>query len=185
MSMGCGFDGDLLADRAAGRLDPRRAREVDAHVATCGECRRSIEVIHAVRASTIQVPEGLEARIQEAVRSAAGADALPESDSPAVGHEPRSPHSLRRRFGWSRSRAWALPVAAAAALAVLWLGLGQDRALTPGDGGGVEAAVEAMEAAEYEPYGAWPASDGVVAGDLVLSDLSVEELELLLEELES
>ena len=79
------------------------------------------------------------------------------------------------RRSWRDWRAWTLPLAAAAALAV-WLGANE--LLAPDS-----AAPAVVDVAEYEPYGAWPASDGIVAGDLVLSELSVEELEALLEEM--
>ena len=78
-----------------------------------------------------------------------------------------------------RWRPWALPVAAAAALA-LWLGANATFDTdTPGAGSGVEVV------AEYDPFGAWPGTDGEVAGAPVLSDLSMEQLEALLEEMES
>ena len=71
-----------------------------------------------------------------------------------------------------------LPVAAVAALA-LWIGAAEILSPEPGSGTGSAVTME------YDPYGAWPGSSGVVAGEVVLSELSVEELEALLEELDS
>jgi hypothetical protein len=48
---------------------------------------------------------------------------------------------------------------------------------------GVESTVAALD--EYEPFGAWPADGLIVAGDPLLSELSVEELEALLREMGS
>lgn len=179
MTMDCGFNEDALPDHVAGRLEPHRAREVAAHLAGCEDCRRSVELIRAVRASTVRVPEGLESRIQEAVRWAGGVEAG-SSDHGTSSRVVDGPAG-RRSFGWSSSRSWALALAAAAVLAVLWLGVGREGGLTPWSDPGADVAAEP---ADYEPYGSWPASDGVVAGELVLSDLSVEELEHLLEGME-
>ena len=88
-----------------------------------------------------------------------------------------------RSHRWAPAR-WAPAQAAAAVLAVLWMGVRSVGDPAPAPGPEVEAAQAAVEA-EYAPYGAWPASGEVVAGEVVLSELSVEELESLLEELES
>jgi hypothetical protein len=54
---------------------------------------------------------------------------------------------------------------------------GTDRAAAP------ESALAAV--GDFDPYGAWPAGGPVVAGAAALSELSEEELERLLEEMES
>ncbi len=168
MNTGCEFYADALVELADGRLEPDRVERVEAHLADCGDCRAALDVIQAVRRSPAPVTEGLEARIRSAVRGEG--TSAEERAAPTIGVE--------RRGGAPRWRPWALPLAAAAAVAI-WLG--GSAILGPGDGTGAGAG-EAV--ADYEPYGAWPASDGVVAGDLVLSDLTVEELETLLEEME-
>lgn len=159
MNVGCDFHGDALADLELGRLSVERAREVEDHLAACQECRASLPTIQAVRANAVQVPEGLESRIRDAVGRSSG----------------RVPSRVP-------SRSWAALLAAAAALAVVWLGVGRDPGIAPEavPDTGAEAMVEG-----HQPYGSFPAWDGVVAGDPVLSDLSVEELERLLEEMES
>lgn len=172
MSTGCEFYADALVELAAGSLEEARVERVEAHLATCESCRRSLEVIRAVRRAPAPVPEALEARLQGAVRGVAVAR---PARAPGAGSGIRPSWESPWR-GW---RPWALPAAAAAALA-LWIGAGTWLGVdSPAPGGDPEVAVE------YEPYGAWPGSNGEVAGELVLSELSVEELEALLEEMQS
>ncbi len=167
MNTGCEFFSDALVALAAGTLEPERAERVEAHLATCDDCRSALAVIRAVRRAPAPVPEGLEARLREAVR-----DDGPAASAPGI-------RLVRRSNPWRNWRPWALPAAVAAAVA-LWLGGGEVLAPEAPTGEGTEMAE--LEA-EY-PYGAWPGSNGVVAGDVVLSELSVEELETLLEEMD-
>lgn len=172
MSTGCEFYADALVQLARGGLEPERTDRVEAHLAECEVCRGDLAVIRAVESALAPAPEGLESRIREAVRRGASHNA-PMVDAPPslIGRRPARP-------GWQR--AWALPMAAAAALA-LWLGAAEllSPAAEPG------ASDVGVDAVEYDLYGAWPGSTGVVAGEVVLSELSVEELEALLEELDS
>lgn len=170
MNTGCEFYADALVDLARGALEAERAERVEAHVATCEECREALDAIRAVQNARVAVPEGLEARIQAAVRGRGGATIRERT---SVRLKPRRP--------WRGWRPWALPLAAAAVLAV-WFGASE--LLSPV--GGPEESGAGTEVAEagYDPYGTWPASDGVVAGSVVLSELSLEELEALLEEMQ-
>ncbi len=171
MSTGCEFYTDALVELARGDLEPERVDRVEAHLAECRDCRETLEAIRLVQGAPAPMPEDLETRIREAVRG----DATERSvrvEAPTIRLAPR-----RRWSGW---RAWSLPLAAAAAL-VIWLGA--ENILAPGNGTSEPTTTEAA-VAEYDPYGAWPASDGVVAGDMVLSELSVDELEALLEEMQ-
>ena len=161
MSTGCEFYGDALVELARGELEPERRARVERHLEVCRDCRDGLAVVRAVLGAQAPVPHGLEARVRAAVSAP----------------EPRLAPATRTR-SWGGWRVWGLPLAAAAALAV-WLG---GELLDPGVTG--EPAGTEGAAATYDPYGAWPASDGLVAGEVVLSDLSVEELEALLEELE-
>lgn len=168
MSTGCEFYEDALVDLAEGRLEAARVKRVESHLETCAECREALTVIRAVGAAPAPMPDGLEARIQAALQ-----------DTPATERAPdRPPARMGSTSRWSGWQSWALPVAAAAAVA-LWIGGSQLMAPGPESGTATD-----MTAAEYDPYGAWPASDGEVAGDLVLSELSLEELEALLEEMQ-
>lgn len=165
MSTGCEFYADALVELARGDLERGRAERVEGHLAGCEACRDALAVIRAVRAVPAPVPEGLAVRIRDTIRDG-GAEATP---APVRTTRARSPR------GW---RPWVLPVAAVAALA-LWIGAAEILTPEPGSGTGSEVTME------YDPYGAWPGSNGEVAGELVLSELSVEELEALLEEMQS
>lgn len=168
MSTGCEFYADALAEHAAGRLDRERAARVDAHLASCSDCRQALDVVRALRAAPLEIPKDLEARIRSAVDPVMAPSRRPErfrQAAPARGS----------RWSW---RPWALPVAAAAGLAAAWLGIGQ---LASPEG---RPDTDVELSAEYDPYGAWPGSDGVLAGEPVLSELTEEELEALLEEME-
>jgi anti-sigma factor RsiW len=166
MNTGCEFYANALVDRAAGRLETERGEWLDGHLADCADCAASLRALEALKGAPLEVPAGLEARVRAAVRHASA-----PSPAAEVG--------IRAAAGASW-RAWALPLAAAAALAGIWLGVGGPDA---GVGNGTEVAAFAMD--DTDPYGAWPADGLIVAGDPVLSELSVEELEQLLEELES
>jgi anti-sigma factor RsiW len=170
MTTGCEFYADALVERATGVLEPGRAARLDEHLNDCPECAAGLRVVMALKASPLEVPAGLEDRIRSAVRAAA----RPAAPAPSV---ERSSVDRRRVGRW---RPWALPLAAAATLVAVWVGIG-----APGVGreDAVQPAVVVFE--EYEPYGAWPADGPFVAGQPVLSELSVEELELLLREMET
>lgn len=166
MNTGCEFYADALVDRAAGRLEAGRNERLDAHLAECAECAASLDILGALRAVPLEVPTDLEARLQAAVRRAGPRIVAADPGVRSLGRVP-----------W---RAWALPLAAAAALAGIWLGVGGPESLP---GNGIEQTALALD--ETVPYGAWPADGVIVAGDPILSELSVEELEHLLQELES
>jgi anti-sigma factor RsiW len=168
MSTGCEFFADALIERAAGTLDRERNARLSAHLAECPDCTAALATVATLRASPLEVPPGLEARIRSAVREAARPAVQPAD---AMAAPPRGSHA--------RWRSWALPLAAAAALVVLWIGIGLP------DGGDTlpDASFPVFEG--YEPYGAWPADGLIIAGEPLLSELSVEELERLLQELES
>lgn len=167
MRTGCEFQADALADLAAGRLEADRAARVREHLATCAACREDLEVLTIVSRAEATPPEGLEDRIRAAAREVAQ-EAGQGRTAPTV--------RARRPSGW---RPWALPLAAAAGLATLWVGvLGRDADLDD------RFEADALTLAAEAPFGAWPAAGPVVAGDPVLSELSAEDLELLLEEME-
>lgn len=178
MSTDCEFYTDAIVERAAGRLHGERAARLRAHLAECAACRETLEVVRAVRSAPLELPDGLETRVRAAVAEGiAGTDREAGGVDRAVPLARQADRPVRRaRPGW---RPWALPLAVAATLALAWAGLMQVAGPGGAPGGEVEATVE------YDPYGAWPGSDGMVAGEPVLSQLSVEELEALLEEMES
>lgn len=173
MSGRCEFYADAIVQRAVGALDGEGALRLEAHLAECSDCAAALATVQALRAAPVEPPAGLETRIRAAVRDAGVSMARP-------GVTPASePGADRERTGRARWWPWALPLAAAAALAALWLGVGVPD--SPDDG--LNGALAAFE--DYDPYGAWPADGLFVAGEPVLSELSVEELERLLAEMET
>ncbi len=181
MNDGCDFYSDALADLALGHLEADRRARLEAHLAGCPECRHRLQVTKDVGRSRVPVPDGLEARLRAAVRDAAGEGVQAGMDIGPDGGGARGRGARGGGRGVSLRR-WVPHLAAAAVLAALWIGVTSDGGERgPAPGPEVDVAVEA----EYAPYGTWPASGEVVAGELVLSELSVEELESLLEEMES
>ena len=191
---------EALPEYAAGDLSHERRRALEAHLEGCRECGEALAAVRSVREAVAPVPAGLEARIQAAVqtraagregdgREAARGDGAGAGEGTAAVSGPAGGGSgssegagaMRPRAG--RTARWwrpmALPLAAAAAIAALWLG-GSELARDPA---GV-APVDAVEE-DYDPFGAWPGAGGQVAGDPLLSELTEEQLEQLLEELES
>jgi anti-sigma factor RsiW len=181
MNRGCEFFADALVERATGGLDPERAGRVDAHLAQCAECAASFRTIQALKGAPLAVPEGLEARLATAAVAAAaaerGRDMRGDAHAPGRDAKEARPRPRPRHVSW---RPWALPLAAAAAAAAVWLGVG-----APGIGNGNGHGADLVAFDEYDPWGAWPADGLLVAGQPMLSELSVEELEDLLRELES
>lgn len=180
MRTGCEFYADGLVEHAAGVLDDQRAARIAEHLDGCAECRDTLRAIRTLRAEPLEVPADLETRIRSAVRQAAGLP--PVAVEPEVAAEVETaPAASRRRPApaVAQWRSWALPLAAAAALVGIWFGVG-----APGtDPSSGESTLAALN--EYEPFGAWPADGLIVAGDPLLSELSVEELEALLREMGS
>ena len=185
MSTGCEFYSDALVDLGTGTMDPQREERVREHLVRCEDCRAELEVIRAVRTAQAPRPEGLEERLAAAVIGTLDRETDAQAKTPGdgradafeagTGARPATGAVGRRRF----ARAWALPLAAAAAAAV-WLGAIE--LLGPTD---LEVETGELVRTDWDPYGALPAEGGVVAGEVVLSDLSVEELETLLEEMQS
>ena len=184
MSTPCDFYVDAIGDLAAGGLEPERQRRLERHIATCPDCAGLLEAARAVRSATIPVPVGLESRIRVAVRTATGGEPADGGSSEVpdwiVGlRSPRGAADAERARRVRRWRPWAVPLAAAAALALVWVGVDE---LSRDGGTDGDAPVAETELA---PYGAWPAADGRIAGDPLLSELSEEQLERLLEEMGS
>lgn len=149
---------EQLPDWIGGRLPDEETARVAAHVGGCAQCAAEARVLRVLFGSRPQAPAGLASRISDALR------ARPEPvTAPSV--------TGLRQF----RRAWGLPAAAVLVLAVgtAVLQRGQDPV---GQGirlGEIEEGVEV-----------WIADDGMVAGALVLAELSDEALAALLEELD-
>lgn len=157
----CAWVADRLPDLEAGTLAAAEAGAAEAHLRSCAACRAERDVVLTVRGARPTAPLGLAAAVLAAL------------DAPAARQS-----GVRRLPSWTYG---ARPLLAAAAVTVflvggvLWLGDGElsdDELLA-------DASVEAPAVA------ALPGEDGLLAGAPVLADLSEEELELLLEELET
>nr|WP_062340925.1 hypothetical protein [Herbidospora sakaeratensis] len=151
------YDLEILAELAEGLLDDATALEVRSHLAICDACGESLAGLAAVRELLSAVPVtamplGVAMRIDRALESEAerGGLRLVETpdwdeimkDSPweqPVEPAPTAPVvPLAARRKKTRGRAWAMPVAAAAAAAVVFGGVGlatQIVASGSGDGG--------------------------------------------------
>lgn len=181
---------DALPALARDRLDSARAAGVRRHLAGCADCRAELELVSALATSQPHAPDGLAERVS------AGLAARGATTSPAAG-----PSSTTRP--WRRRAPWlAVGLAAAAVIAlVLAWPRGAERTPEP-----VVATAAADRATSPEPLaladpdeghgpvapdfgvgGAadWPGANGVVGGSVTLDDLSYEQMEALLKELES
>ena len=165
---------DLLPEVGAETLAPEERGVVEAHLDSCLDCRRELEVIVALKEARPEVPPGLEATIRALVRDemAQGGPGLAEPSPPATeavvplfgGRPPWAP-------GWSLSA--AAVVILALGVGVLWNQRAQDFVQDP------------IVVASQEPLPeAWLWDDGMVAGAPVFDGLSDEDLVALLEELE-
>lgn len=160
MSERCERIVDRLPALAAGRLVGSALDDVRQHVATCAACAQELALIRALAAHEVPVPDGLEARVRTALRSA-----------------PSGPR-------------WASPgrlaMAATVVFALVTAGLLNGR-----NGADPRVAVDTpadVAAEEGEDLAAppWPSVDEpLMRGGPALYQLSVDELETLLKELES
>ncbi len=161
---------DMLPDLVAGRLDDMRVRRVEAHVEACADCAAELEVLRALTDARQTVPEGLEARIRSAIH---------EELDPGPDHAPEPVPEIRLPRRWSRF--WSPWTAAIAATIVALVG-GTLVLTDHGTNTLTEEEVLALETSA--PYGNFPGANGEVAGVATLDDLSDEELEQLLAEME-
>ena len=164
---------DRLPEFSAGGGTPEEEGMIEAHLGSCADCRRDLEVIRVLRGVRPEVPSDLEARIQARIR-----EELTREGSAAAGSDSRETvHAIpifgRRRF----APAWALSAAAVVILAlgtgVIWNRQAPDLIQDP------------ILVASQEPLPeAWLWDDGMVAGAPVFDGLSDEDLEALLKEFE-
>jgi len=159
----CRKASELLPELARGTLDAADAARVRAHVSACADCREELALVGLLRRSAAAPPAGLAGRVRAAARLQAGAGEL---------SAPRHTGGMRRVAWWGGS---------AAAAVVLIVGA---NVLVTRDGPPSEE--ELWEAFVDEQVPEW-VEDGLVAGAPVLedlSDLSDEDLALVLQELE-
>ena len=154
---------DLLPDYVGGRLTGDAVAAVRSHLAGCADCDAEARALRALLADRVAAPAGLHAGVVAA----------------ALARRPR-----RRRILRPRSLVLAASVAAALLLA--------RQLVESPDGSGSETESPDTTVASADdplwtdnlepPYSGFPGVDGVVAGGVLLDDLSVEQLEALLEE---
>ena len=188
---------DLLPERARGALDGATTAWVDAHLASCPECRRELSLVKSLRRAVAGPPDELASRIRSALREESPAERLPSlrtgpaaramapvvsvhsSESTAVQPSSTSESLPGRR---ARGRRWIRWSAAAAATVVLAFGTAR---IVEQRGGPSEAELW-QSYLEEQPPPPWTEDDGLVAGAPVLEDLSAltdEDLAVVLQEL--
>lgn len=178
--MRCDRVQDLLPELHHGELSSAERHEVDAHLSSCGECRKILDFVRRVDAGRPEAPDSALAAAR-----AAAAEAFaerPRFTGPSrVSQDIISLDARRERPRWLSEIRWSLPAAAVLVIAlgtsVIWFGDGA-QPTEPMD------AAEAIEA-EADGYAFYLGEDPVIAGAFVLEELSDDELQSLLEELES
>jgi anti-sigma factor RsiW len=155
-SMDCETTRELLPLRIRGELLPHETTRVDAHVAACAECRADEALLAALARGVAAVPAGLEQRVLAAIAT-----------------------PVRHRWVPAGIAMAATLAAALIGGALLMQRAGYD--LTPdGVPGGV--VLEELMA----PMVSWfMHDDPLLDGGSTLQQLSVEQLEIVLAELES
>jgi anti-sigma factor RsiW len=159
---------ERLPDLAAGLLDPVEARRVEAHVADCTACAEELALLRRLADARTPAPEGLEARIRQAMHRELDARQAPRP-VPEI-------RLKRARRPWT----WVLSPWTGAVAATLIAVVAGTLVLYDGDATGDTdtSALIAMETAA--PYGTMPGADGELAGMATLDDLSEAQLEELL-----
>ncbi|HZL73401.1 MAG TPA: DUF6569 family protein [Planctomycetota bacterium] len=117
--MNCREHQEFFSDLYDGNLAPDRRRDLEAHLASCAECRAAYgdlsESLHALREGSSPVPgEPFVRNIVETVRS--------ETERIALFQNTGMRRPTTRRTVSTRRAAWALPAVAAAALIAFAIG---------------------------------------------------------------
>lgn len=152
MAEKCGTVLGMLPELHHGVLGPEDRMRVEAHLAHCADCASALEFVSLVERTRPEPPATLIGNIERALDA--------ELSRPAVGRR-------RRAAPWTWSAAAALVLALGTGL--VWQQLRVDP---------VGIVAEGMEPVPDS----WLTDDAVVAGALVLDDLSDEDLSALLEE---
>jgi predicted anti-sigma-YlaC factor YlaD len=169
----CDYIVNVLPEWAGGVATPEESRLVEAHLESCPECNKALEVIRALQNTRPTVPDGLEARVQARIREEF------REPAPIVGTiDVNARIGAERRIRVRRF----VPSWAMSAAAILVLALGTKVVM---DRMGTELVLDPISVAAQEPLPeSWLWDDGMIAGAPVFDGLSDEDLEALLEELE-
>jgi len=172
-SQDCQISRDLLPELGAGSLSGEEGGMVEAHLGSCPDCQRELEVVMTLRGARPEIPPDLEAKIQARVREEMTRERARVAEGASGDRNRVIPIFGRPRW----TPAWALSAAAVVILAlgagVIWTDRAADLAQDP--------IVVASQGSLPE---AWLWDDGMVAGAPVFDGLSDEDLEALLKEFE-
>lgn len=133
----------LVASYALDALDPSRSAEVEAHMATCPQCR---ELADSLRETTVGLSEGLETPPPSALRDRILEAVRVESDAAATTTEESEEHRLPRR---PRRRAVLAGGFALAASALVATGLVVARPWRSQEEKDIDEVLAADDAREY------------------------------------
>jgi hypothetical protein len=153
--MNCESISDLLPDLASAALDDATSASLHAHITVCDECAAEWRIVQSVRADAMAVPADLEAGIAAAVS--------------------RMPHRRRSHMPY---------YAAAAAVAFALFG-GILTVQRLGDPASIARTVESMPAAAGGEAAFPVVTDPLVGNQSAVSELTAEQLEALLTEMDS
>lgn len=165
---------DRLVEYRAGALPALDAAATRAHLDRCAECASEVELLRDLDGARRTAPEGFTERVMAAYRG--------ERAGLAASVPGRAVVSGRLRGTGFAARFRALPVAAALA-GILIVG-----AVIARTGFGPAMPADDPAATQVEAGLAilpWPGDDGVLAGAPALDALTNDEIEALLEELDS
>lgn len=170
---------DLLPHLGGAGVSPGDEALAQDHLGRCAECQEEAALVSMIQSTLEPLPPGLEARVLAAVRGVVP----PGVAAPEAAVLPVLEAGARRRAG---RRFASMRFALAATVAVAVLG----GALALGRVGFPFTAVEPGSEAEFDVSAISlltrvPSDDAMLHAGTALEELTVEELELLLEELES
>lgn len=213
-TMRCEAVRDALPALARGTLGDAEAAEVRAHLATCDECADAWTVVEALAHARPAVPAALSdrvsaelkrrgpavrtARIARPMRWLGGAGLAAAAVIAALIAWPETDNDPARTIDPVATPAGADPFLNEDLFGVTTpteSELDGEIRVAAADEGSLPAEIVAEEELGSElapiamdvgsPLGDWPGADGMSAGEMMIDDLSVEEMQLLLAEMES